>query len=43
MAGICGRSAPLSNPNAFRHGLAGISQRRAEGVLNPATPLVSLC
>ena len=24
------------NQNAFRHGLAGISQRRADGVLNPA-------
>ena len=29
-----GRSGP-GNQNAFRHGLAGISQRRADGVLNP--------
>jgi hypothetical protein len=36
MAGIRGRSGPPGNQNAFRHGLAGISQRRADGVLNPA-------
>src|SRR6516165_271895 len=35
MAGIRGRSGPPGNQNAFRHGLAGISQRRAGGVLNP--------
>ena len=35
MAGIRGRSGPPGNQNAFRHGLAGISQRRADGVLNP--------
>jgi hypothetical protein len=29
---------PTSNENAFRHGLAGIAQRRADGVLNPAEP-----
>jgi hypothetical protein len=34
MAGIRGRSGPPGNQNAFRHGLAGISQRRADGVLN---------
>src|SRR5690348_18500626 len=34
MAGIRGRSGPPENQNAFRHGLAGISQRRADGVLN---------
>src|SRR5690348_3835174 len=36
MAGICGRSGPPGNRNAFRHGLAGIAQRRSDGVLNPA-------
>ena len=36
MAGIRGRSGPPGNQNAFRHGLAGISQRRVDGVLNPA-------
>jgi len=36
MAGMRGRSGPPGNQNAFRHGLAGISQRRANGVLNPA-------
>ena len=36
MAGIRGKSGPPGNQNAFRHGLAGISQRRADGVLNPA-------
>ena len=35
MAGIRGRSGPPGNQNAFRHGLAGISQRRADGTLNP--------
>ena len=36
MAGISGRSGPPGNQNAFRHGLAGIAQRRADGVLNPS-------
>jgi len=36
MAGIRGRSGPPGNQNAFRHGLAGIAQRRADGALNPA-------
>ena len=36
IAGIGGRSGPPGNQNAFRHGLAGIAQRRADGVLNPA-------
>ena len=35
MAGIRGRSGPPGNQNAFRHGLAGISQRRANCALNP--------
>ena len=35
MAGIRGRSGPPGNQNAFRHSLAGIAQRRADGVLNP--------
>ena len=35
MAGIRGRSGPPSNQNAFRYGLAGILQRRPDGVLNP--------
>jgi hypothetical protein len=36
MAGIRGKSGPPGNQNAFRHGLAGISQRRADGALNSA-------
>jgi len=36
MAGIRGKSGPPGNQNAFRHGLAGIAQRRVDGVLNPA-------
>ena len=36
MSGTRGKSGPPGNQNAFRHGLAGIAQRRAEGVLNPA-------
>ena len=36
MAGISDRSGPPGNQNAFRHGLAGIAQRRADGVLNLA-------
>src|SRR4029079_9720255 len=36
MAGIRGRSGPPGNQNAFRHGLAGVAQRRSDGVLNPA-------
>ena len=35
MAGIRGKSGPPGNQNAFRHGLAGIAQRRADGALNP--------
>jgi len=35
MAGIRGRSGPPGNQNSFRHGLAGIAQRRADGSLNP--------
>jgi len=34
MAGIRGRSGPPGNQNAFRHGLAGIAQRRADGALS---------
>ena len=34
MAGIRGRSGPPGNQNAFRHGLAGIAQRRVDGVLS---------
>ena len=36
MAGIRGRSGRPGNQNAFRYGLAGILQCRADGVLNPA-------
>jgi len=36
MPGIKGRSGPPGNQNAFRHGLAGISQRRTEGTFTPA-------
>ena len=35
MAGIRGKSGAPGNQNAFRHGLAGIAQRRADGLLNP--------
>ena len=35
MAGIRGKSGPPANQNAFKHGLAGISQRRANGALTP--------
>ena len=31
-----GKSGRPGNQNAFRHGLAGIAQRRTDGVLNPA-------
>jgi len=34
MAGLRGKSGPPGNQNAFRHGLAGISQRRINGTLN---------
>jgi len=34
MAGIPGKSGPPGNQNAFRHGLAWISQRCVNGVLN---------
>ena len=34
MAGLAGKSVPPGNQNAFRHGLAGITQRRSNGVLN---------
>jgi hypothetical protein len=34
MAGSAGKSGPPGNQNAFRHGLAGISQRCANGALN---------
>jgi hypothetical protein len=36
MAGIRGKSGPPGNQNAFRHGLAGISQRRVNGALTQA-------
>jgi hypothetical protein len=35
MAGIRGKSGPPGNQNAFRHGLAGISQRRFNNTPNP--------
>lgn len=35
MAGIAGKSGPPGNQNAFRHGLASISQRRVSGALTP--------
>jgi hypothetical protein len=34
MAGLARKSGPPGNQNAFRHGLAGISQRRNNGALN---------
>jgi hypothetical protein len=33
MAGIKGKSGPPGNQNAFRHGLAAVQQRRANGSL----------
>jgi hypothetical protein len=36
MAGIRGDQAHQATRTLFRHGLAGIAQRRADGVLNPA-------
>jgi hypothetical protein len=33
MAGVKGKSGPPGNANNFRHGLAGISDRRANGAL----------
>jgi len=36
MAGLPGKSGPPGNQNAFRHGLASISQRRASGDLKPS-------
>ncbi|PYK47616.1 MAG: hypothetical protein DME20_11345 [Verrucomicrobia bacterium] len=35
MAGIRGKSGPPANQNAFKHGLASISQRRGNGALTP--------
>ena len=35
MAGIRGKSGPPGNQNAFRHGLASISQHRGNGDLKP--------
>ncbi len=35
MAGIRGKSGPPANQNAFKHDLAGISQRRANNALTP--------
>lgn len=35
LAGIKGKSGPPGNQNAFRHGLASISDRRATGALTP--------
>jgi hypothetical protein len=35
MAGIRGKSGPPANQNAFKHGLAGITQRRANGAFTP--------
>src|ERR1700745_2327894 len=40
MAGLAGKSGPPGNQNAFRHGLAGISQRRAGGALNSTEPSI---
>jgi hypothetical protein len=35
MAGIRGKSGPPGNQNAFKHGLAGIIQRRSNSALTP--------
>lgn len=35
MAGIQGKSGPPENQNAFKHGLASVTQRRANGALTP--------
>jgi hypothetical protein len=34
MAGIRRKSGPPANQNAFKHGLVGITRRRASGALN---------
>src|SRR5688572_1866298 len=36
MAGLKGRSGPPNNQNAFKHGLAGLTDRRAGGALSHA-------
>jgi len=40
MAGIRGKSGPPANQNAFKHGLASISQRRVNGALSPTEQLI---
>jgi uncharacterized protein YjcR len=35
MAGLPGKSGPPANQNAFKHGLADVTQRRANGPLTP--------
>jgi hypothetical protein len=35
MAGLPGKSGPPANQNAFKHGLAGVTQPRANGALTP--------
>jgi hypothetical protein len=35
MAGVRRKSGPQANQNAFKHGLAGIAQRRVIGTLTP--------
>ena len=40
MASIRSRPGSPGNQNAFRHGLVGITQRRADGVLNPTEPSI---
>jgi hypothetical protein len=36
MSDIRDKSGPPGNQNAFRHGLTGIAQWRADGILDPA-------
>ena len=40
MASIRSRPGSPGNQNAFRHGLVGITERRADGVLNPTEPSI---
>ena len=40
MAGIKGKSGPPGNQNAFRHGLAAVTQRRANSALTPEEQMI---
>jgi len=40
MAGVKDKSGPPGNQNAFRHGLAAVAQRRANGALTPEEQMI---